>query len=100
MRYLPAVLMIVIAIYSWVEIAMSDPGQVRQLPRWAWALAVFVPLLGAVGWLVYGRPNGTPAVQVAPRPRPRRTLAPDDDPDFLRSLRKQKPPPEDPSALT
>jgi hypothetical protein len=96
MRYLPAILMIVIAIYSWVEIAMSDASQVRQLPRWVWALVVFVPLVGALGWLVLGRPNGTEVVHVAAKPKPR-VVAPDDDPDFLRSLRHRKPP-EDPAS--
>lgn len=93
MRFLPYVLAIVLAIYSWVEIALSDSTQVRQLPRWIWGLLVFVPIFGAVSWLVLGRPNGTKAVQVSTRPKPRpRTVAPDDDPDFLRSLRHRKPP--------
>jgi hypothetical protein len=97
MRFLPYVLMVVLAIYSWVEIALSDPSQVRQLPRWVWSLLVFVPIFGAVAWLVFGRPNGTGGVQAAPRPKPRpRPVAPDDDPDFLRSLRRPKPP-EDPA---
>ncbi|HEY7044714.1 MAG TPA: PLD nuclease N-terminal domain-containing protein [Nocardioidaceae bacterium] len=91
MRYLPAILMIVLAIYSWVEIAMSDPTQVRQLPRWVWTLVVFVPLLGAICWLVLGRPNGSTVPQPVPKPKPR-VVAPDDDPDFLRSLRHRKPP--------
>lgn len=95
MRFLPAILSIVIAIYSLVEIAQSDPRQVRQLPRWVWTLLVFIPFVGAIAWLVYGRPNGTsptqPAMQAEPRP-----LAPDDDPDFLRNLKRRPPPPGDP----
>lgn len=98
MRFLPYVLMTVLAIYSWVEIAMSDGSQVRQLPRWIWALLVLIPFFGAITWLVFGRPNGTDPVQVAAtKPKPRmRQVAPDDDPDFLRSIRRTKPP-EDPS---
>jgi hypothetical protein len=93
MRFLPYVLMIVLAIYSWVEIALSDASQVRQLPRWLWAFAVLIPFFGAIAWLVFGRPNGTDAIQVAARPKPKpRLVAPDDDPDFLRSLRQRKPP--------
>ncbi len=96
MRFLPYVLMIVLAIYSWVEIALSDRSQVRQLPRSVWALIVFIPIFGAVSWLVLGRPNGTAAVQVAARPKPRpKMVAPDDDPDFLRTLHPRNPP-EDP----
>lgn len=96
MRFLVPILAVVLAIYAWVEIALSDSRQVRQLPRWAWAIAVLIPLFGAITWLVFGRPNGSEVPQSQPRPRPRpRQIAPDDDPDFLRSLRKPKPPPED-----
>jgi len=94
MRFLFPVIVIVLTVYAWIEIAQSDPRQVRQLPRWAWALMVLVPLFGAAAWLAFGRPNGTQVAPTAPKPRPR-VIAPDDDPDFLRSLRKPKPPPDD-----
>jgi hypothetical protein len=89
-RFLPAILLIVLAIYCLVEIAQSDAAQVRQLPRALWAVVVLVPLAGPMCWLIWGRPNGE-----APAPRPARKkttyLAPDDDPDFLRKLRNRKP---------
>ncbi len=94
MRFLFPILVVVLCVYAWVEIAQSDPRQVRRLPRWAWALLVLVPLFGAVVWLVFGRPNGSAVAPAAPKPRPR-VIAPDDDPDFLRTLRKPKPPPDD-----
>ena len=91
MRFLVYIVPLVLLVYCWVEIAQSDPQQVRQLPRGVWALIVLIPIAGPVGWLVYGRPNGDEVVQTVPKPRPR-VIAPDDDPDFLRSLRR---PPED-----
>jgi hypothetical protein len=94
MRYLPMILIIVLMIYCWVEIAMSDPRQVRQLPRGLWTIIVLAPLVGAVSWLVFGRPNGTEVVQPISRPRPRQ-VAPDDDVDFLRTLRSRPRPPDD-----
>lgn len=94
MRFLPAILVVVLHIYAWIEIAQSDPTQVRQLSRGLWALIVFIPLGGPVAWLVWGRPNGDPVTPLAPRPRPR-VIAPDDDPDFLRNLRPPPPPPDD-----
>lgn len=93
-RFLPAILLIVLTIYCLVEIAQSDPAEVRQVPRALWAAAVLVPLAGPMCWLIWGRPNGT---QVAPRPVRKKTtyLAPDDDPEFLRKLKKPKQgPPE------
>lgn len=95
MRFLPMILLIVLHIYCWIEIAQSDARQVRQLSRGYWALIVCIPLAGPIGWLMYGRPNGDDVKQAAPRPKPR-VVAPDDDPDFLRTLRRPKPkPPED-----
>jgi Phospholipase_D-nuclease N-terminal len=95
MRYLPMILLVVLAIYCWVEIAMSDRHQVRQLTKGIWALLVFVPLAGPLAWLAYGRPNGSDVTPAAPRPRPQ-VLAPDDDPDFLRSLKRPPRPPRPP----
>jgi hypothetical protein len=97
MRFLPRVVVIVLYVYCWVEIAQSDPTQVRQLPRSVWALIVAIPFFGACAWLAYGRPNGTRAAQPVVR-APKRSLAPDDDPDFLRSLRK-RPPDDDATGL-
>lgn len=91
MRFLPWVMALVLYIYCWFEIAQSDPAEVRQLPRGLWALIVVVPFLGAIAWLALGRPNGTSARRPVARSSPR-TLAPDDDPEFLRSLRR--PPPD------
>jgi hypothetical protein len=85
--------MVVLTIYCLVEIVQSDPAEVRQVPRVLWAIVILVPLAGPFCWLVWGRPNGT-----RPAPRPVRKkpsyLAPDDDPDFLRKLKKPKQGPE------
>ena len=81
-------------IYCWIEIAQSDPTQVRQLSRGIWALIVFIPFAGAGRLAGLRPPQRRRVVQAAPKPRPR-VVAPDDDPDFLRSLRPPKPPPDD-----
>jgi len=93
MRFLPGILLVVLAIYCWIELAQSDSRDVRQLPRGLWALIIAVPFFGPVAWLVYGRPNGEEVAPAPPRPRPRST-APDDDPDFLRNLKIDPPPPD------
>jgi Phospholipase_D-nuclease N-terminal len=90
MRFLPFVIPVVLAIYCWIELAQSDPRDVRQLPRGLWALIIAIPLVGPIGWLVYGRPNGDDPTPVAPRQRSHQ-VAPDDDPDFLRNLKIDPP---------
>jgi hypothetical protein len=82
-RYLPVIVVALLTIYCVVEVAQASPYAVRRMPRWLWATAIIcVPLVGSLGWLVFGRPNGT-------RGRGRRSnrpIAPDDDVDFLRGL--------------
>lgn len=93
MRFLPGILLVVLAIYCWIELVQSDPRDVRQLPRGLWALLIVVPLFGPVAWLVYGRPNGEVNPPAPTRTHPR-TTAPDDDPDFLRNLKIDPPHPD------
>ncbi|MGJ3507756.1 PLD nuclease N-terminal domain-containing protein [Enemella sp. A6] len=82
-RYLPVILIALLMIYCVVEIAQANGQQVRNLPKWAWFVAVvFLPLAGCLGWLFLGRPISGPGKQ----PPPGRPRAPDDDPDFLRGL--------------
>jgi hypothetical protein len=88
-RALPVVVAVVLAIYCLVQLAQSRADLVRTLPRWLWALVIaLIPVLGPVGWLVLGRPQGP---RPSPPPRQGRPLAPDDNPDFLRRLRENRP---------
>lgn len=83
-RYLPIIIVALLMIYCVVEVAQAPPYAVRRMPRWLWATAIIcLPLIGAVGWLLLGRPNGESLGTRKPASRPR---APDDDADFLRGL--------------
>jgi len=83
MRVLFVVLSIAIQLYGLIDCAQREDSDVRSLPRWGWLIIiVLIPTIGAVAYLVAGRPK---------RPggggkKPKRTIAPDDDPDFLRGL--------------
>jgi hypothetical protein len=83
MRVLFVVLSIAIQLYGLIDCAQREDSDVRRLPRWGWLIIiVLIPTLGAVAYLVAGRPK---------RPgnggkKPKRAIAPDDDPDFLRGL--------------
>ena len=93
LRVLPLLLALAVVVYALIDCLQTDSRRVRRAPKPMWLLAiVLLPVLGALGWLIAGRPPGA-------RPsRPvRRPLAPDDDPDFLRWLRRQDPPPEEPT---
>lgn len=83
MRVALVVLTIAIQLYGLIDCAQREDSDVRRLPRWGWLIIiVLIPTLGAVAYLIAGRPK---------RPgnggrKPRRSIAPDDDPDFLRGL--------------
>jgi hypothetical protein len=78
-----------VTIYALVDCWRSTDDEVRGLPRPAWILLIIligplgVPPFGALGYLLFGRPPMT----AMPGPR---TVAPDDDPEFLRLLDQQR----------
>lgn len=87
---LASVLLAALALISCLSI--EDKRQIRGLPRFTWVIVILlVPLAGAIGWFVYGRPRpaggtGSGWRPVTTRPEPPQRRAPDDDPEFLRSL--------------
>lgn len=92
-RALPFVVAIALTIYALVDCAQSDSAAVRGLRKPWWILVIVVlNAAGALAWLVAGRPRRRPA---RPPAGPRRPVAPDDDPDFLRRLREGDVPPSD-----
>ena len=68
-------------------IGSLSADRVRNMPRALWVLVIlFVPLIGPLAYFLWGRPlpppqEGRPVRRPSPRPS-----APDDDPDFLRSV--------------
>ena len=78
--------------------------RIRLLPKTLWVIViVLLNVVGTVLWFVVGRPRsptchrlvlpprgrGGPASSADPTSLPRRPVAPDDDPEFLRNLRKR-----------
>ena len=90
-------------IYALVDCLQTDGRLIRIMPKPVWLLVCLVPVLGPIMWLVAGKSDapgsrglGEPGRTPRTNP-PRRTMppagprGPDDDPDFLRKLRKPKP---------
>lgn len=77
-------------------LSVEDKRTIRGLPRFAWVIAILLlPLVGGIAWFLFGRPRPTRGQASRWRPasgaqEPPRRRAPDDDPDFLRSLRDYK----------
>lgn len=80
-------MVVLLTIYCVVEVAQSDGDEVRNAPRWLWAVAVIcLPVAGPIAWLTLGRPT---AASRSESDLQRNPLSPDDDEDFLRNLGKK-----------
>ena len=82
-RVVLAVAVLAIFVYGLVDVIRTDGRLTRGISKPAWIIVMIVlPVLGALLWLLIGRPRGnSPVRQSYSHP-----TAPDDDPDFLRNL--------------
>src|SRR5687768_2918398 len=86
---------LVLDVMALISCLSAEEGEVRGLPRIFWVIIILLfPLVGSLVYFAVGRPvkaaarrpdtwspgNGFPEAE-----RPRRQIAPDDDPEFLRS---------------
>jgi hypothetical protein len=83
-----------VTIYAAIDCLRSPAAQVRGLPKPVWLVLIGVTVafgIGGVAYLVLGRPvEGGESGPPGPG-RVYRGPAPDDDPDFLRSLERKRP---------
>ena len=93
-RFLIGGVALVVTLYALIDCILIPRALARSLPKWVWLIViVLVPFFGAVAWLIAGRPRReTPVAggsggvgRIVPR-RGAGTVAPDDDPKFLRKL--------------
>lgn len=80
-RVVLAVLAVGVTLYAFIDCVRCTDDEVRGLPRQVWCVITLLPLVGGTAWLLYGRPRAQATSGVGPP-----TLAPDDDPEFLRNL--------------
>jgi hypothetical protein len=77
-------------IFCIIDVITTPDSGVRNLPKLAWLFIVIVLVdVGSIAWLIAGRDwNKQPAPTLSrPTARPRRASTPDDDDEFLASLR-------------
>lgn len=85
-------------IYCLLDAITANTDQVRNLPKLLWVgIVVILPDVGSIAWLIAGRPRSVPRpggllnksttghASPAP-PRRAKRRAPDDDPEFMKSI--------------
>lgn len=71
-------------VYSIVDCAVQPSTRHRGVPKAAWiAIVVLIPVIGGILWFTIGRRRANDKGTT-------RTVAPDDDPQFLRSISKSE----------
>ncbi|MDJ0316866.1 MULTISPECIES: PLD nuclease N-terminal domain-containing protein [Arthrobacter] len=103
MRYIiPTALAVVLFVYGLIDCLRSEPSDVRSIPKSAWIVViVLLNVIGVALWFLFGRPqyaaaapgsaqrsNGSTGSQRGPsfQGSSGRSVAPDDNPEFLRNL--------------
>ncbi|GHI05760.1 hypothetical protein AQI88_10005 [Streptomyces cellostaticus] len=90
LRYLPFLLVLALWIYAFVDCLNTPEEEVRHLPKVVWVVIILLfgeVLVGPVAWLVTGKVRGAAVGREAQA----RWVAPDDNPEFLKSLEKDDP---------
>ena len=87
-------LLISVWIFSFIDVLMTPETACRNLPKLAWVfLVLLLPVFGSIVWLIAGRPWNRAPGGSFPRPAQRTRMPartptnPDDDEEFLASLR-------------
>jgi len=71
-------------VFAIVDLMLIDTRRVRALNRPLWVLLIVIlPVVGAILWFLVGRERREGGGE-------HRTVAPDDDPSFLRNLRRDE----------
>ena len=70
-------------VFAYVDLVLTDRSRVRAFPKIAWVFVILLPIVGAILWLIFGKDR-------LDRGGERRTVAPDDDPQFLANLRRDE----------
>lgn len=75
---------LILDVFAIVDLVLIDKSRVRAFPKLVWVIIIVaVPFVGALLWFAIGHEWGTRGGQ-------RRVIAPDDDPSFLKNIRRDE----------
>ncbi|ARF56078.1 PLD nuclease N-terminal domain-containing protein [Streptomyces gilvosporeus] len=98
-RYLPFLLVLALWIYAFIDCLNTPESQVRGLPKVVWVLVILLfgeVLVGPIAWLAAGKHRqpvtgggGSTPAEWHRNHSSAKWIAPDDNPEFLRSLKEE-----------
>ncbi|MEU1230768.1 PLD nuclease N-terminal domain-containing protein [Streptomyces sp. NPDC005828] len=103
LRALMFILPLALLIYAFIDCLNTPEDEVKHLPKVVWVIVILLfPFVGSIGWLAAGKLRHAPAGGRTPSPfstgyrnHRHEWVAPDDNPEFLKSLREEAASPQD-----
>ncbi|MDB1087904.1 PLD nuclease N-terminal domain-containing protein [Streptomyces sp. ACA25] len=96
LRVLMPLALLALAIYALVDCISTKKDDIKHLPKVVWIMVIVLAFgIGPLAWILLGRERTFPHRAGAPgrspaAHRPGGWLAPDDNPDFLKSINEDK----------
>ncbi|MEU2897164.1 PLD nuclease N-terminal domain-containing protein [Streptomyces sp. NPDC001273] len=94
LRVLMFLVPLALSVYAFIDCISTKDEDIRHMPKPLWAILVLVfPLVGSVSWIIAGKkrqPAGTGGSVWGGGGGRRQWVAPDDNPEFLKSLDDDK----------
>ncbi|WP_128376003.1 PLD nuclease N-terminal domain-containing protein [Streptomyces cavernae] len=89
LRVLMILVPLALSIYAFIDCVTTQDDHVRHMPKPLWAILILLfPLVGSISWLIIGRDRS--AERIGGSRRGAGWVAPDDNPEFLKSLDEDK----------
>ncbi|WAP57486.1 PLD nuclease N-terminal domain-containing protein [Streptomyces sp. S465] len=86
LRVLMILVPLALSIYAFIDCITTDEQDIRYIPKPLWAILVLLfPVVGSISWLIVGRDRAVPGGGGL-RGGGGGWVAPDDNPEFLKSL--------------
>ncbi|MEU0374542.1 PLD nuclease N-terminal domain-containing protein [Streptomyces sp. NPDC006283] len=85
-RLLMFLVPLALSVYAFIDCLSTNEKHIKYIPKPLWAILVLLfPLVGSISWLIAGKDRQ--ALNASPARGG--WVAPDDNPDFLKSLRDE-----------